>query len=109
MNIGHGQNLTSEGKVEIPAQMLCNSSDDLISFVYPNVGTTPPPGHDYFKDCMILAPRNSDVADINSEVLGRMSGVSRTYFSADKIIRKEGANSNNNNEYHEQPIPVKFL
>ncbi|KAJ7439721.1 hypothetical protein B0H11DRAFT_1714709, partial [Mycena galericulata] len=58
----------------------------MINFIYPNVGTTPPPPPDYFLNRMILAPRNTDVNDMNTEILGKMAGEGRTYFSADKII-----------------------
>ncbi|KAJ6490982.1 hypothetical protein C8R45DRAFT_826093, partial [Mycena sanguinolenta] len=57
-----------------------------MNFIYSDVGSTPPPPPDYFLNRMILAPRNSDVNDMNSEILGRMAGDARTYFSADKII-----------------------
>ncbi|KAJ7241919.1 hypothetical protein B0H12DRAFT_1023935, partial [Mycena haematopus] len=66
--------------------MECLDSAALISFVYPGIHSTPPPPPDFFLNRMILAPRNADVSDINDTVLNSLSGVSRTYFSADKII-----------------------
>ncbi|KAJ6462016.1 hypothetical protein C8R47DRAFT_993199, partial [Mycena vitilis] len=66
--------------------MECASSDALIDFIYPGINSLPPPPPEYFMNRMILAPRNADVSEINGTVLDRMSGDTRTYFSADKII-----------------------
>ncbi|KAJ7431115.1 hypothetical protein B0H11DRAFT_1730821, partial [Mycena galericulata] len=66
--------------------MQCEDSASLIAFVYPGIGSTPPPPPDFFLNRMILAPRNADVSEINETVLNSLSGASRTYFSADKII-----------------------
>lgn len=106
LDIGHGK----EGdKVPMPDNLLCETPADLIDFIYPDIGTLPPPPREYFSDRMILAPRNSDVADINSDVLERLHGESRTYYSADKIIREAGADQDIGDDYEEQPIPVEYL
>ena len=42
---------------------------------------------------MILAPRNSDVNDVNETLLDRMNGEIKTYFSADEIIQEAGADN----------------
>ncbi|KAJ6609958.1 hypothetical protein B0H10DRAFT_1717022, partial [Mycena sp. CBHHK59/15] len=64
----------------------CASPHALIDFIYPGIGSTPPPPPEYFMNHMILAPRNADVSEINGTVLEAMSGEERAYFSADKII-----------------------
>jgi ATP-dependent exoDNAse (exonuclease V) alpha subunit len=87
--------------------MRCASAFDMISFIYPGVDTVPPPPPDYFLNRMILAPRNTDVNDMNTEILGRMAGEPRTYFSADKIIEEAGADGDDN--YDDRQIPIEFL
>ncbi|KAJ7224208.1 hypothetical protein GGX14DRAFT_316679, partial [Mycena pura] len=46
---------------------------------------------EYFLNLMILAPRNADIFEINDNILDAMSGDTRTYFSADKVIKEAGA------------------
>lgn len=62
-----------------------------MNFVYPNLQSTIPPPPQYFLDRMILAPRNSDVNDINETLLDKMTGDAKTYYSADQIIHEPGA------------------
>ncbi|KAJ7706679.1 hypothetical protein B0H17DRAFT_855420, partial [Mycena rosella] len=66
-----------------------------------------PPPPDYFLNRMILAPRNCDVNEMNTEILCKMSGETRTYYSADKIIEEAGADGDDN--YAERQLPVEFL
>ncbi|KAJ7042293.1 hypothetical protein C8F04DRAFT_946090, partial [Mycena alexandri] len=66
--------------------MECDSPQALTDFIYPGISSIPPPPPDYFLHRMILAPRNADVSEINDTVLAAMSGDSRTYYSADKVI-----------------------
>jgi hypothetical protein len=54
---------------------------------------------------MILAPRNSDVSKVNDDVLGKMTGEQRVYYSADKKISEAGAEV----EDDEPPLPIEFL
>ncbi|KAJ3502532.1 hypothetical protein NLJ89_g8846 [Agrocybe chaxingu] len=65
LDIGHGQGVSEDGNINLPEEMIAASANDLIDFIYPDVGTNPPPPHDYFLNQMILAPRNSDVCNIN--------------------------------------------
>ncbi|KAJ7315486.1 hypothetical protein DFH08DRAFT_628262, partial [Mycena albidolilacea] len=64
----------------------CDSAPSLIDFIYPGIDSNPPPPPEFFLNRMILAPRNTDVSDISTTVLGRMQGMPCSYFSADKII-----------------------
>ena len=53
---------------------------------------------------MILAPRNSDVGELNQWILDRMSGDVQQYISADDMICEVGADPE-----HDEDIPVEFL
>ncbi|KAF9473586.1 hypothetical protein BDN70DRAFT_784832, partial [Pholiota conissans] len=63
----------------------------------------------YFANCMVLALQNSDVFDINLEILQYMAEKPCTYYSADKIINEAGTDPNLGNDYEHQPIPVEYL
>ncbi|KAF8164534.1 hypothetical protein BJ912DRAFT_831659, partial [Pholiota molesta] len=58
----------------------------LIDSIYPGVESDPVPPPEYFTNRMILAPRNTDVANLNEEILRRMAGEAYQYFSADELI-----------------------
>ncbi|KAJ7037144.1 hypothetical protein C8F04DRAFT_953169, partial [Mycena alexandri] len=66
--------------------MQISDSQALVDFVYPGISSDPPPPPDYFLNRMILAPRNLDVSEVNEDVLGRMAGEQRTYYSADQMV-----------------------
>lgn len=53
---------------------------------------------------MILAPRNTDVSDLNEKMLSLMDGETRQYFSADTIVHEPGADPAN-----AEPIPPEVL
>ena len=53
---------------------------------------------------MILAPRNSDVSDLNKTILSRMDGEERQFISADYSVQEAGADPAN-----ADPLPVEFL
>ena len=63
---------------------------------------TPP---DYFLKRIILAACNSDVEDLNADVLGKMYSDCRTYYSADLIVTEAGADD----DLEEEPFPPEFL
>jgi ATP-dependent DNA helicase PIF1 len=107
LDIGHGRGLSPTGTIALRAGMECDSASSLIDFIYPGINSNPPPPPEFFLNRMILAPRNSDVSDVNSTVLGRMDGITRTYFSADKIIEEAGADGPEDRD--ETLIPVEFL
>jgi hypothetical protein len=95
LQVGHGTNSDEYGQISIPPEIRSPSLHSLMNFVYPNISSTPPPPADYFLNRMILAPRNSDVNDVNEILLDRMSGDARTYYSADQIIHESGADNQN--------------
>lgn len=43
LDIGHGRNISAEGKISLRDGMRCESASHMIRFIYPDVGTTPPP------------------------------------------------------------------
>lgn len=104
LDVGHGRDISNDGTIALPTDMTCQTIPSLIDFIYPGIGTQPPPPPEYFLDRAILAPRNADVADINHTVLDRMTGDVRTYFSADKILADE-----NTDPDEDIPVPVEFL
>ena len=71
--------------------MRVESADSLIESIYPAINSTPTPPPEYFLNCMILAPQNIDVAEINQDILDCMQGPSRQYISADEITWDPGA------------------
>ncbi|KAK6974155.1 PIF1-like helicase-domain-containing protein [Favolaschia claudopus] len=107
LDVGHGRNISPEGNISLRDGMCCNTAVHMVSFTYPNVDSNPPPPPDYFLNRMILAPRNADVNDVNSEILEKMAGESRIYFSADKVIEEAGADGDDN--FDERQLPVEFL
>lgn len=52
--------------------------ESLMNFVYPHLGSPFPPPPDYFFNRMILAPRNTDVNDVNQKLLDRMNADTTT-------------------------------
>jgi len=108
LDVGHGRNYEEDQKsVCLPDQMLASDTNHLIEMVYPNIDSDPPPPPEYFLNRMILAPRNSDVADINEAILEQLSGEKRIYVSSDEIMDEDGADGPTHGT--RPPIPVEFL
>ena len=58
LDMGHGQHVDKNDKIDIPPSMVTFSEDELISQIYGDIGEielTPPP-IDYFLDHAILTP-----------------------------------------------------
>ena len=53
---------------------------------------------------MILAPRDSDVNNLNDTLLDEMNGNVRTYYSADQIISESGSE-----DHGHLPLTPEFL
>ena len=104
LDIGHSHNIINKNKIQFPDHMRVGSADLLIKSIYPAIDSIPPPPPKYFLNCMILAPRNIDVGEINQEILDRMAGESCQYISADEIIQEPGADPQN-----DEPIPIEYL
>ena len=87
LEVGHGQNIDENGRIDIPQLMITLSEDELINKVYGDISTislTPPPV-DYFLDHAILAPRNIDVQETNEKILKIMPGPEIVCHSADSL------------------------
>lgn len=103
LEVGHGRGIADDGTIAIPTEMKCPDIKTLTDFVYPGIdGMTPPP--EYFLERTILAARNSDVDELNEDILSRMAGETRTYVSADSIENEDGEQDERVNE-----IPVEYL
>ncbi|KAH6885519.1 hypothetical protein BKA70DRAFT_1124010, partial [Coprinopsis sp. MPI-PUGE-AT-0042] len=66
--------------------MRVSDYESLTSFIYSGVDSSPPPPPEFFLDRMILAPRNTDVSDVNNSILEKMTGPATTYYGIDKIL-----------------------
>lgn len=92
LDVGHGRDVSnSDGTIALRPNMTVTGSQDLITSIYTNVGSDPPPPPLYFSNRMILAARNGDVDKMNEDILDEMAGESRMYYSADKVISEAGA------------------
>ena len=91
LDIGHAQNTdTTNADVSLPSEIQVNDEDTLINSIYPNLNGPPHPSQ-YFTDRIILAPRNSDVDELNNSILNCMPGEITTCYSVDLIISEPGA------------------
>ena len=57
-------------------------------------------------DRMILAPRNSDVGDLNRQILGLMSGEEEVFSSVDSVVDEAGADDGSQSH---DTFPAEFL
>jgi hypothetical protein len=90
LDIGHGRGRAADETIRLPQGMVAPDLDTFISQVYPGIGLAPHPPGDYFLDRMILAPRNSDVGDLNRRILKSMSGEEEVFLSVDSVVDEAG-------------------
>ena len=111
LQVGHGRDMEEDsGEIPLPdSRMITHSSEDLVNFIYGDISTNPPPPPEYFLNRTILAARNSDVAEMNKEILQKMIGETKTYLSADSLIYEEGADDPHLRDPNAPPIPSEFL
>ena len=107
LDVGHGRNFVNNSQIRLPEHMRVDDVGSLIDSIYPDVNSNPPPPPDYFLNRMILAPQNSDVGELNQQILDRMSGDVQQYISADDMIREVGADPHQ--EKRDLEIPLNFL
>ena len=91
-----------DGTIAFNPDMQVSDSDDLINHIYPDIDKLVPPPS-YFLDRIILAPRNANVADLNSAILNRFPGPESIYYSADSVETEPGTN------LEPKDIPVEYL
>jgi hypothetical protein len=85
LDVGHGKDLPLDHTMEIPAHMICGPDlSDLLSEIYPNIGLGAEWTDEKFLERAILCPRNSEVDEINAELLTKFPGESHVFYSADK-------------------------
>lgn len=102
LDVGHGRNIDADGTIAFDPDMRVLDSNTLINYIYPNIDKVVPPPS-YFLDRIILAPRNSNVDDLNTAILNRFPGPETISYSADSVETEPGINSEPDN------IPVEFL
>jgi hypothetical protein len=106
LQIGQGTNTNPDATVPLPPDMLCNSPSgdvkDLIDEIYPTVQEPLQSPASYFKEQMILSPRNDDVHAINAQVLQRIPGDVHLCQSWDSMEVKSP-------QHAVQELPVEYL
>ncbi|KAJ3520762.1 hypothetical protein NMY22_g12605 [Coprinellus aureogranulatus] len=103
--VGKGQNIGDDGKVEFPVDMRAQTEMDLIEKIYPGLeGCSQVPPPDFFLHRMILAPRNVDVAALNNDILQMLPGDMREYLSADQVQYEHGVD-----DPYREAVPVEML
>jgi hypothetical protein len=90
LDIGHGRGLADDGTLQLPHGMIASDVDTFINEIYPGIRSSPPPPPNYFLDRMILSPRNSDVADLNTRILDMLPGEAESLLSADSVVDEAG-------------------
>jgi len=90
LDIGHGRGRAADETIRLPQGMVAPDPEAFISQIYPGIRSFPHPPGDYFLDRMILAPRNSDVGDLNGRILELMSGEEEVFLSVDSVVDEAG-------------------
>lgn len=104
LDVGPGRlNDPKDDTIPLPDDMVTRNSDHLIDFIFPGIHDAVPPPN-YFLERTILAARNGDVDGLNDDILDRMPGERRTFFSADKITTEAGADDPVNDA-----MPAEYL
>src|SRR6202023_191045 len=106
LDIGHGHHTAADGTIELPLhfQLPENSLSTLIDNIYPGIDQHPLPDSQYFSSRAILSSRNSDVDEINQDILNRFPGEESTFHSADSLL-----NNNPDSGQGELMYPVEYL
>ena len=92
LEVGQGNHTDQEGNITLPANFKCeeNTINSLISTIYSGLGTSNPSySEQYFSERTILSCLNSEVDNLNAEVLRRFPGDAHVFYSADSIPTSE--------------------
>ena len=106
LDIGHGRGCRDDETIPLPQELISPDLNTFIAKIYPTIGSIPPPPAEYFLSRLILAPRNSDVDDLNSQLLGMMSGEDQVFYSADSVVQEAGADDETSDV---NTFPLEFL
>ena len=106
LDIGHGRGRAADETICLPPGMVAPDLETFISRVYPGIGSFPHPPGDYFLDRMILAPRNSDVGELNRRILELVSGEEEVFLSADSVVDEAGVDDGSPGH---DTFPAEFL
>ena len=92
-DVGQGKDLPLDHSITHPQHMICGPAvSDIISAVYPDLQTREALPDTYYLERAILCPRNSEVDEINEEVLKTFPREERLYSSANSIKGSEEDN-----------------
>lgn len=106
LEIGHGRGLSNDGTVRLPHGMIASDIATFINKIYPGIQSPTPPPPDYFLNRMILSPRNSDVADLNMQILSMMPGEEESFLSVDSVEDEAGVDDGISGS---NALPPEFL
>ncbi len=77
--------------IKLPTDLLLPSNENtlekLITFVYGNTLSAPPPG--FLIDHAILTPKNDDVTAVNEKMLALANGEKHEYLSVDIVANED--------------------
>jgi len=93
LSIGQGHATNEKTQVQFPPHMLSHSPQELIDYVYPGISDVTIATPHYFAKRMILAPLNTNVASMNSDILAQMNGEDIVCPSVDTIIEDKSDNT----------------
>lgn len=102
LDISHGTNIDINGTIPFDVNMHIHDANMLIQHIYPNINKLIPPPL-YFLDHIILAPRNSDIDDLNKAILNHFPSNESVFYSADTVETEPGIYS----ELHN--VPIEYL
>jgi hypothetical protein len=91
-NVGQGKDLPLDHTFSIPPHMVCGPQiSDMTREIYPGIRNAVPAQDQYFLERAILCPRNTEVNEINSEVLREFPGDAQVFHCADSVKGSDDA------------------
>ena len=106
LEIGHGHGIADDGTIQLPRRMITSDITTFINKIYPGIQSPTPPPPDYFLNRMILSPQNTDVADLNTQILSMMPGEAESLLSIDSVVDEAGVDDGVSGS---NALPPEFL
>jgi hypothetical protein len=101
--VGSGEANIEAHTVTLPDHMHCGETvGSLIEALYPAIHTGNKPDQ-YFLERTILACKNDEVDDLNTNILAKFPGQERLMTGSDSVVLESGADGDFN------PYPIEFL